>query len=461
MRVNKKVFLLFIIALAAFMAPFLYTSYPLSDDAWQHIQKAECYIANGGFPVKALYSADFEGCISHANYPPLFDLLLGFGKYFGMGFFSRFLPSLIAALTVFAFYPLARRFLDEDDALIATALAVFTPEFMILGSANAQPQVLGILLSILCLNSLLDAIDSKEGYWKNVILSAVYSTLIIYSYTTYVFFVYGIILLFIIADRRLKAVKDIVIVSVIAVILSLPMLMKMMMFPLPNAWTGGLFFHDSYWFLLPIRIGMPALVFAFFAGSGRKDLKFVYSALALLSIVSIFRLTAPFPPMRNLAFLVFPLAIIGVSGWHSMISRKGLSRHYRALSMLLVIVSLAAGLIAVHYFVKLETVTDEEYHAAQWMDGRLDAEPGRIATFNFGPFNYAPDMQYNGDIFDGLEEKLISERIRYVILTSKTPEGYKMGNSDAARLLEEHCGMLFNEKEIYIFDCMPNQQSCT
>lgn len=457
MCINKKVFFLFIIALAAFLAPFLYTFYPLSDDAWQHIQKAECYISNGGFPLKALYSTDFEDCISHVNYPPLFDLLLGFGRYFGMEFFSRFLPSLLAALTVFAFYPLARRFLDEDNALLATAFAAFTPEFMILGSTNAQPQVLGILLSILCLNSLLGVVDDKKGYWKNITLSAVYSALIIYSYTTYVLFVYGIIFIFVLASRKSRAIKDIVIVSVLAIILSLPMLWKMVSLHPPNMWIGGQFFHDSYWFLLPLRISLPVLVFAFFAKLKGEGRRFVYSAVILLSIVSIFRLTAPFPPMRNLAFLVFPLTIMSADGWHNLISMTGLSKHYKLLSVLLVIALLITGLIAVYSFVKLETVTDEEYHAIQWLEGRLKDDPGRIATFNFGPFNYKEDMQYNGNIFDDLAGKLSGERIRYVVLTSKTPEGYGMSNSEAVEILKEHCRIVFREKEIYILDCLSSQ----
>lgn len=446
MRRNKNLLLLFFVALIAMLVPFLYTSYPLSDDAWQHIQKAECYIENGGFPFRAFYSVDFEDCISHPNYPPLFDILLGFGK-FNMMFFARFFPSLLAALAVFAFYPLARKFLDEKKALLATALAVFAPEFMVLGSTNAQPQILGILFSLLCFNSLLNMLESVKK--KHFVLTVIFSVLLVYSYTTYILFVYFIFFIVVLLKKRYSFIKDMVFLTIATAVISLPLLLKFKALPLPNVGSGRMLFLDSYWYMIPVRIGLPAVVLAFFSRLEKEHKKVLYPLVIFLAVVSFFVLTAPTPPTRNLVFLLFPLAILGANGWQYFVENTGLKRHYRNLTVILVAASIIAGIFAVHSFVKLETLTDEEYRANQW----VLANPGKVATFNWGLFNYRAEMQYNKDIFDDLEGKLDREKIDYVVLTSKTPEVYNMDNREAAERLEEYCAVVFREKDVWIFDC--------
>lgn len=453
MRKNKNLVMLFFIALAAMLLPFLYTPYPLSDDAWQHIQKAECYLANGGFPFRAFYSIEVEDCISYPNYPPLFDIMLGFGKYVGMTFFARLLPSLLAALTVFAFYPLARKFLDGEKALLATALAVFAPEFMVLGSANAQPQILGILFSLLCFNSLLNMLESgKNEYRKHFILTIIFSALLVYSYTTYVIFVYLIFFIIVILKKKFSFIKDMAYLTIATIILSLPVLLKFIAFAPPNAGLGiaKKIVLDSYWYLIPIRIGLPAFILAFFSRLKKEHKKILYPFIIVMAFLSFFQLIAPFPPTRNLALLLFPLAILGADGWHYFVEKLRLKRHYKALTALLIIASIIAGIFAVYYFAKLETVTDEEYHALKW----LEKDPGKTATFNFGPFNFRAEMQYNGaDLFENLRGNIVRNRIDYVVLTTKTPELYGISNEKAAEKLKQYCSQVFKEKKVYIFDC--------
>jgi len=329
---NKNLWLIFIVALAAMLVPMIYTPYPLSDDAWQHIQKAECYLDNGGFPFKAFYSVEVENCISYPNYPPLFDIALGFGK-FNMNFFARFFPSLLAAMIVFAFYPLARKFLDEKKALLATILAVFAPEFMVLGSTNAQPQILGILLSLLCFNSLLNLLDSKSGtkdYRNNFIITIIVSALIIYSYTTYVFFVYFIFFIVVLLKKRYNFIKDMVYLTIASIVLSLPVLLKFITLPPPNAGFGiaRKFLFDSYWYLVPIRIGLPALVLAFFSKIKKEHKKIILPAVLILAFLSFFQTIAPWPPARNLSFLLFFLAILGADGWPRFVKSIKLKKYY-------------------------------------------------------------------------------------------------------------------------------------
>ncbi|MFO8015581.1 MAG: glycosyltransferase family 39 protein [Candidatus Woesearchaeota archaeon] len=462
---RKILALVFLAALAAFLVPFSYTAYPTSDDAWQHIQKAECYLDNGGFPFKALYSLDVEDCISYPNYPPLFDVLLGLGKYLGgMMLFARIMPSLLAALVVFAFYPLARKFLDEKHALLATVLAVFAPEFMVLGSANAQPQILGILLSLLCLNFLLNIeragsnkgwrgmrAREKRAYALNLVLAAVCSALLIYSYTTYVFFAYLIFLVSILLKRKFGMVKDIAILTLASIILGLPVLLKFLLFPPPNAGMGierG-FFLDSYWLLMPLRIGLASLVLAFFSRPEKEHRRMLYPFLLVLAFVSFFQFIAPFPPTRNLAFLVFPLAILAADGWQGFLEWLKLRDYSRLLTAVLVACVILSGIIAVYCFVQLESVTDSEYRAKLWT---MEHE-GKIATYNWGPFNYRAERQFNGNIFGDFPAKLNAEDIDLVVLTSKTPEIYGMSNEEAAMKLDDHCSRAFREKNVYIFNC--------
>jgi len=445
--------LLFLMAFAAMLLPFLYTSYPTSDDAWQHIQKAECYLRNGGFPLKAFYSISVEDCISYPNYPPLFDVILGFGSYFGMDFFARFFPSLLAAMAVFAFYPLARRFLDEKKALLATALAVFSPEYMVLGSTNAQPQILGIILSLLCFNYLLSMLEDTKNrnYAVNFILALIFSVLLFYSYTTYLGFTYFILLIVVLIRKRSDFIKHIALLAASTAILSMPMLIKYISFPPPNAGLGiaKKIVVDSYWYLIPIRVGLPALFLAFFSRMKTQHKKTIYPFVIFLVFVSFFQFIAPFPPTRNLAFLLFPLAILGADGWGHFVERIRLKRYYLHMTAVLVACSVIAGLFSAYYFVRLETATDSEYHASQW----IISHPGKVATFNWGPFNYRADMQYNADIFGDLSGNIGRLGIDYVILTSKTPEIYRMPNEEAAERLSAYCREVFREDSAYIFDC--------
>lgn len=450
MRNNKNLAMLFLIAFASMLVPFIYTSYPLSDDAWQHIQKAECYLSNGGFPFRAFYDLKVEDCISFPNYPPLFDILLGFGRYFGgVMFFARFFPSLLAALAVFAFYPLARKFLDEEKSLLAAALAVFAPEFMVLGSTNAQPQILGIIFSLLCFNSLLSLMESPKDK-RHCALTALWSVLLVYTYTTYIFFVYFVIFVVVLLKKRYSFIKDMAFLALSTAVISMPLLLKYFAFPPPNAGfnIARKIVLDSYWYLIPIRVGLPAIVLAFFSRLKSSRKKVIYPLIIFLFVVSFLQLIAPFPPARNLAFLLFPLAILGADGWPYLLSRLKIAKYHKPLAVMLVLASIIAGISAVYFFAGLETATDEEYNASLW----LIQHPGKIATFNWGPFNYRQDMQYNGNIFDDLE-KIEAESIDYIVLTSKTPEIYGISNQEAVSKLEGYCDVVFNEKEIYILEC--------
>src|SRR3989344_9052481 len=153
MCIKKEVILLFLFCFALLLLPMAYYGLQTSDDGWQHVLKAECYVANGGFPVEALYSVEVEECTSFPNYPPLWALLLGFGKtQSGILFLAKFLPALFGALCIFPMFWIARKFVERKYALLAAALGVLTPEFMVLSSSNAQAQVLGILFSLLTFN---------------------------------------------------------------------------------------------------------------------------------------------------------------------------------------------------------------------------------------------------------------------------------------------------------------------
>ena len=75
MCMRKEVIVLFLFSLAALLLPMGYYSFQTSDDGWQHMQKAECYLENGGFPFRAFYDLVVEDCVSFQNYPPIWALL--------------------------------------------------------------------------------------------------------------------------------------------------------------------------------------------------------------------------------------------------------------------------------------------------------------------------------------------------------------------------------------------------
>ncbi|HLC46436.1 MAG TPA: glycosyltransferase family 39 protein [Candidatus Nanoarchaeia archaeon] len=463
MALNFRLLFLSLFVLIAMLLPFSYYNYQTSDDGWQHMQKAECYANNGGFPFKALYDPEVESCNSYPNYPPLFSLMLaaGFniGDKEGLLFFARLLPSLLGALCVIAAYLLARTMLDEAKSLIAAALGALAPEFMILSSTNAQPQVLGILLSLLCYAFLARLYESKyetgAGYKKNFSITVICAVLLIYSYVTYAAFMFIAFGISVLWRRRYDFLIDMTKIVLVTSVLSIPILPKYMSF---NAGSGfsisSLFALDYYAWLIPLRIGLPLLLLALFSRLDKDKIKLIFPLFGLFLFISFVQTIFPHPSIRNLAFLVFPLAILAADGWQRIITAIGdvidIRMPFGLLTCLLILGSAAAGAFSVHYFIQRESITPAEFAAAEY----IDAHPGKIATYNWGLFNYDAALQYNKrDFIDDPAEIIDREKIEYVLLYSKTPEIYGMSNQEAAKRLAGLCSTFFQRDNVWLMEC--------
>ena len=130
--------------------------------------------------------------LSYYDHPPMIAYLLRFftsifGKYVWV---IKLADTITTALATFAFYRLAKKFVSERKALIATALLLSTLMVSIL-SLVSTPDVPLILCWILSLNFLYKAIWTKKNiYW---IWAGVMTGLSFDSKYTGIFIIIGII----------------------------------------------------------------------------------------------------------------------------------------------------------------------------------------------------------------------------------------------------------------------------
>ena len=105
--------------------------------------------------------------LSYYDHPPMIAYLLRFftsifGKYVWV---IKLADTITTCLSMFAFYRLAKKFVSESKALVATALLLSTLMVSIL-SLVSTPDVPLILCWILSLNFLYEAIEGKKNmYW--------------------------------------------------------------------------------------------------------------------------------------------------------------------------------------------------------------------------------------------------------------------------------------------------------
>jgi 4-amino-4-deoxy-L-arabinose transferase-like glycosyltransferase len=105
--------------------------------------------------------------LSYYDHPPMIAYLLRFFTgIFGKNVWAiKLADTITTALAMFAFYRLAKKFVSQRKALIATALLLSTLMVSIL-SLVSTPDVPLILCWILGLNFLYEAIFSKKNiYW--------------------------------------------------------------------------------------------------------------------------------------------------------------------------------------------------------------------------------------------------------------------------------------------------------
>jgi len=271
---------------------------PLRFDTYYHVRVAELIKETGFIPNFDPWPA---GGRPH-TYPPLYHISLALTSVaFNVPVIevSRFFLPVLASLTIPVAFWFARKFRNEKTALIAAFLLAISP--YLISSSYESPQVIGLLLAL----PLAYFMMNSKYLYSGMLVS------VIFLFNTFIaLFLSAVILIFLLSEKRFKAMAKTFWVP--AIVLALFFLPRLDAFSCSNFWIGPFFISKSAdaWvkFVTPAFLAMVLIPIALIKGKTDRYRRFWYAWVGLSIVLFLSHYLTPiFHPWRQDSILMFGL----------------------------------------------------------------------------------------------------------------------------------------------------------